>query len=104
MRWACLLGNVVFTVVEQDTMPTTLGPWHDVTGLSVGAGDTFDGSSFTSYAATAAGQNEVIKDQIAALEGAVPRMMREYMVSQPNCPQYTIDLNNQLIALRARLV
>ena len=51
-RWAWIRGGAVATVVEQDTQPTVLGPWIDVTGQSVGPGWTYNGSVFAAPTVT----------------------------------------------------
>jgi|GEM_PF-5519338 len=45
-RYALIIGNVVVNIVEQDDMPNLPGRWVDVTGLHVGPGYMFDGSTF----------------------------------------------------------
>lgn len=48
-RYALIVNGIVDTIVEQDSMPTVLGSWVDVTGMDVGPLDSYDGTSFTKY-------------------------------------------------------
>lgn len=50
-RYALIINGAVDSIVEQDSMPTILGSWVDVTGMDVGPLDSYDGTSFTKYVA-----------------------------------------------------
>lgn len=45
--FALISGNTVVQIVEQDDTPTVEGQWIEVTGLLVGPGFTYDGTTFT---------------------------------------------------------
>lgn len=46
-RWALIINGECATVVEQETQPTVLGTWVDVTSLHVGPRFLYDGSQWT---------------------------------------------------------
>jgi hypothetical protein len=48
-RYALVISGVVDVVVEQESTPTLPGMWIDVTNLSVGPLDKYDGNTFTKY-------------------------------------------------------
>ena len=48
-RYALVINGSVSTVVEQDSLPTVMGDWVDVTGMNVGPNDLYDGTTFTKY-------------------------------------------------------